>query len=203
MANQRSYTAYGPAGEMAHHQGSKGRWRKCSASVPEPGLCHNSAWDQVICRAQSLTPGGPFPRQMMRMTHLEALWLRGGEGDKGLSLHSPHLHLVSPGHRIAGLGPWWLSSRVHPSLSLRCGEGTELTGWRLGWSGCRRPRVVAMRRGRRAPLFAISVSALLCSDDLEEPFVPPVPVWFPWELEWQPHLSAAAEVLCPQDARNT
>ena len=40
-----------------------------------------------------------------------------------------------------------------------------------------------------------------CSDDLEEPSVPSVPVWFPWEPEWQHHHSA--EVRCPQDAVNT
>lgn len=47
-------------------------------------------------------------------------------------------------------------------------------------------------------LFAVSVSTLLCSNDLEEPFVPPVPAWFPWEPERQRHHSA--EVKCPQDA---
>lgn len=55
---------------------------------------------------------------------------------------------------------------------------------------------MAMRRGGGAPLFAVSVSTLLCSDDLEEPFVPPVPVRFPWELEWPRHLSA--EVPAPR-----
>lgn len=45
--------------------------------------------------------------------------------------------------------------------------------------------------------FAVSVfvSNVLCTTDLEEPFVPPVPVWFPWEPEWQRH--HFAEVKCP------
>lgn len=51
------------------------------------------------------------------------------------------------------------------------------------------------------PFLAVLVSSLLCSDDLEEPSVPSVPVRFPWEPEWQRHLSA--EVRCPQDAMNT
>lgn len=50
-------------------------------------------------------------------------------------------------------------------------------------------------------LNLFSVSTLLFSDDLEEPFVPPVPVWFPWELECQRHHSA--EVHCPPDATDT
>lgn len=49
--------------------------------------------------------------------------------------------------------------------------------------------------------FAVLVFTLLCSDDLEEPSVPSVPVLFPWELDWQRHPSA--EVRCPQDAVNT
>lgn len=54
-------------------------------------------------------------------------------------------------------------------------------------------------KGRKsAQLLAVSVSTLLCSDDLEEPFVPPVPVRFLWEPVWQRH--QAAEVKCPQDA---
>lgn len=56
-------------------------------------------------------------------------------------------------------------------------------------------------KGGRMSLNLFSVSTLLCSDDLEEPFVPPVPVRFPWELEWQRHHSA--EVHCPQDATDT
>ena len=56
-------------------------------------------------------------------------------------------------------------------------------------------------REEALPFLAVLVSSLLCSDDLEEPSVPSVPVRFPWEPEWQRHLSA--EVRCPQDAMNT
>lgn len=43
-------------------------------------------------------------------------------------------------------------------------------------------------------------SAVLGTDDLEEPLVLPVPVWFPWKQKRQCHYFA--EVKCP-DAMNT